>query len=118
MPLVNLRIYSPRWGHDDTYSVNFERDFLEISMTPRTARADWRENQDPLWTGESLTRIMNNDSIYPPHNIQRLIEYAWISWRAGNISDQQIELELLQIQDWLNTITKSKPNTDFWNSYF
>lgn len=115
---VDLRIFSPRWGHEDTYSVNLDRDFMKITMNVRTAMATWRENFDPEWSGESIQRIMNNDSIYPPEITQDLFEHLWKQWRNGDINDTQASAELHELESWLNTITKSKPKTDFWRKYF
>lgn len=115
---VELRIFSPRWGHEDTYMVQLEQDFMEIAMQTRIARADWSENTDPQWSGESLERIMRNDSIYPPSVMQSLFEHAWRSWRNGEIPSEDVDTELQSLAEWLNTITRSKPNSEFWSRYF
>ncbi|MBU0712828.1 hypothetical protein KJ762_02470 [bacterium] len=116
---VNLEIFSPRWGHEDTYVVELDQSYMEIRMSARKTRATWRDNLDPEWnTRESIHDIMNNDSIYPPAIIQDLFEHAWLEWRNGNINDQQVNEELQEIATWLNTITRSKPRTDFWSKYF
>jgi hypothetical protein len=31
MPTIELLIFSPRWGHDDTYEIELERDHMEIT---------------------------------------------------------------------------------------
>jgi hypothetical protein len=115
---VELSIFTPRWGHEDTYIVELERDFMEIRMHARTTRAVWRENQDPVWNGESIQDIMNNDSIYPPEITQDLFEHAWKEWRGGEISDQEVNIELQELANWINAVTHAKPNTEFWNRYF
>ena len=115
---VDLRIFSPRWGHEDTYSVKLDRDFMEIAVQARKARAKWRDNRDPEWSGESIQRIMRNDHIYPPAVTQDLFEHVWKEWRSGKITDQVAETELQELATWLNAVTRAKPNTEFWNSYF
>ncbi|MFI8978881.1 hypothetical protein [Ectopseudomonas khazarica] len=115
---VDLEIFSPRWGHEDTYTVQLTRDFMEIKMPPRVSRATWIENQDPEWSGESIQRIMNNDNIYPPEITQDLFEHVWKEWRNGDINDQQAEAELQEIAKWINAVTRAKPDTEFWNKYF
>ena len=116
--VINLRIFSPRWGHEDSYSVNLERDFLEITMQTRKTKAIWKDNRDPEWSGESLQEIMENDHIYPPAVTQDLFEHVWKEWRNGVITDQEAEKELQEVAVWLNAVTRAKPNTEFWNSYF
>jgi len=115
--LVELKIFSPRWGREDTYRIKLERDFMEITMQVRKSRVTWSDTADPIWSGETLQRTMTNDSIFPLAATQDLFERAWKSWRDGEISDQQVEAELKLLADWLNSITKAKPRSDFWSKY-
>lgn len=115
---IELRIYSPRWGHEDTYTLELSRDTLVITQGARSTKATYRENLDPEWSGETLVDILQNDSIYPPEIFQRLIEHAWLTWRGGELSDEAVKEELLVLAGWLNGITKNKPSTDFWKGYF
>jgi len=118
MARIELSIFNPRWGHDDTYTVELERDFMEVTMNAREARADWRDNADPVWSGDSLQDIMQNDNVYPPATPQDLFEKVWTPWRAGELNDQQAEAELQAVAEWLNVVTQAKPRTDFWRTYF
>ncbi len=116
--VVELEVYSPRWGHNDTYTFTLKHEFMDISMQGRSARCSWRENRNPEWSGEPLQNIFENDSIYPPAIFQKLVEYVWKEWRSKNITDQKAETEFVELATWLNAITKSKPQTDFWKKYF
>lgn len=118
MPTFSPEIYSPRWGHNDTYLFDFERDTLTIKHHPRVAICKWQEYGDPAWSGESLEQILRNDFIYPPSILQDLIEYLWLSWRKGDISADSVNTELQAVITWLNQITEAKPQTEFWNVYF
>ncbi|MGR5129963.1 hypothetical protein [Photobacterium swingsii] len=118
MTKVDLRIYSPRWGHHDTYSVELHQDYMRISITPRVAKATYVENRDPEWSGESLQRIMNNDSIYPPEITQDLFQRTWLAWRDGELDNSQVAQELEQVAEWINKVTEAKPDSDFWQKYF
>lgn len=60
MPTIELQIFSPRWGHDDTYEIELERDHMEITRGANTARADWRDNADPAWSGWTVEGMMGN----------------------------------------------------------
>lgn len=115
---VELQIYSPRWGHEDTYSLELSRGSLVITQGARATKATYRDNLDPEWNGEPLVDILQNDSIYPPVIFQNLIEHAWLTWRSGELSSEAVEQELKELEKWLNEITKGKPSTDFWNEYF
>jgi hypothetical protein len=116
--IVELGIFSPRWGHEDTYTVELAQDSMQISMQARRVTATWNDSTDPTWSGESIESIMNNDSIYPPAITQDLFERVWKAWRDGELNDQEAEQELQHIAEWLNVVTKAKPNSEFWRKYF
>jgi hypothetical protein len=115
---VELRIFSPRWGHDDTYKVTLTRESMTVTLMPRSATCVWRENRDPEWVGESLETILKNDMIYPPSILSRLFEYVWRSWRNGDIDNAGVARELPALAAWLNEITRTKPDSEFWRRYF
>lgn len=116
--VVELEIFSPRWGHDDTYRISFEKDVMEISMQARKCTLTWVEGRDPEWSGQSLESIMANDHIYPPAITADLFEHAWKAWRSGDINNQQVLEELILVAEWVNIITRAKPQSNFWKKYF
>jgi len=115
---VKLQIFSPRWGHEDTYELKLGRNALVITRGARSAICTWRDNRDPEWSGESVMHILRNDSIYSPAILQDLIEHAWLSWRNGELNSSAVDSELQAVANWLNEVSKAKPNTDFWRRYF
>lgn len=62
--------------------------------------------------------ILKNDSIYSPVIFEDLLEYAWESWRSGELNDDGVRSELRVLIDWLNQITVARPKTEFWQKYF
>lgn len=118
MTTIEVQIYSPRWGHEDTYEFEFTEGSLTISMGPRKSRCIWRDGMDPEWQGESIEDILRNDSIYPPAILPDLFEHVWKSWRDGTLDDAEARTELESVAAWLNAITAAKPSTDFWQKYF
>ena len=118
MATFTVQIYSPRWGHNDAYTIGFERDTMTIRMGMRGASCLWVDGRDPKWQGESLEVILSNDHVYGPSNLSSLLEYLWTSWRNNEITDAEAEKELNEIVAWINAITAAKPNTPFWNVYF
>lgn len=114
---IELNIFSPRWGHEDLYTVELSQDCMKISMQAKKAKATWCEESDPKWTGESLEKIMNNDNIYPPAITKDLFERAWKAWRNGDLNAQDVAEELRHLANWINIITKSKPASEFWSKY-
>ncbi|WP_367303892.1 hypothetical protein [Burkholderia multivorans] len=115
---VTFELFSPRWGHNDRYTVELDRDHMEISMDARSARAQHRANLDPEWSGEPIEDILLNDSIAAPDDLQGMFEFVWRSWRDGELSDEEAAAEIHVLADWINAITAAKPRTDFWRRYF
>ena len=120
----NVRIYSPRWAHEDTYKIKLSRDQLIFSGIGKEAKCTWVENRDPVWLGykdkigNALEKMLENDSIYPPTIFVRAIEHAWMAWRDGTLDSNQIASEVGELCEWLNVTAKAKPSTDFWRGIF
>jgi hypothetical protein len=115
---IKLEVYSPRWGHNDTYTILMSLEEMTIKMSPRVAKATYKKNIDPEWSGEKLVHILTNDNIYPPAIFQDCIEHVWLKWRDGELDNQEATLELNILFEWLNEITALKPESDFWTQYF
>jgi hypothetical protein len=118
MAEFTAQIFSPRWGHEDTYTVELSRKEMIIRRGPQTVRCVHRDGHDPEWQGESLEDILENDSIHPPAVLPRALEYFWRSWRNGEIDDAAAATELAAFVEWLNVMTRAKPRTEFWQRYF
>jgi hypothetical protein len=119
-----VNVYTPRWGHDDTYKINVTLNELTVAAVSKEARCKWIQNRDPEWSGHNdfsgnpLVRILENDSVYPPSVFVRAIEHAWMAWRDSTLDDQQLVSEFKELFEWLNTVTKAKPRSDFWQGVF
>lgn len=118
MTVLSASIYSPRWGHDDTYTFELTRESMLISHAARQSKCVWQEGRDPVWQGESLDSYLRNDSIYAPRILSELLEHLWTSWRNGELDDAQAQTELNAVIEWLNALTRAKPKTEFWRKHF
>ncbi len=118
MIVLTASIYSPRWGHDDTYSIELTRESMLISHGPRKSKCVWQEGRDSIWQGESLDSHLRNDSIYAPAILPDLLEHLWSSWRNSDLNDAQAQTELDSVIAWLNALTHAKPQTEFWRKFF
>jgi len=122
--IIKINIFTPRWGHDDVYTFRFRSDQLLVSNGTKEASCSQEVGQDPKWSGyneivgNSLKNIFTNDSIYPPTVFIDAVEHAWIAWKNSEIDNENLELELRTLCEWLNTTTKAKPNSDFWSKIF
>ena len=118
-----VRLYSPRWGHEDTYEIKLDSEQMRVE-SGKTAECSWLEGTDPKWSGYNetignpLEKILENDSIYPPTVFIRALEYAWMAWRDGTLDDQKVLQEVQQLCQWVNEVSQSQPKTDFWRKIF
>lgn len=116
---ATAEVYSPRWGHTDTYRFHFSEDKLIISHGPRERIATWDSDGGPNWHGRnSLSDMMRNDSIHPPERAESLIGYIWEAWRDGRLDNTQAQEELTAFIDYINASTAAKPKTEFWRGIF
>jgi hypothetical protein len=120
----DVRLYSPRWGHEDKYEIKLDRDHMRIGGGHKSAVCSWVEGGDPKWSGYSksvanpLESILQNDSIYPPTVFVWALEQAWKAWRDGRLDHQRVQDEVRHLCEWVNQVSRSKPKTDFWRSAF
>jgi hypothetical protein len=117
-------LYSPRWGHEDTYEIKLNREKMNVKAVNKTAACSWVEGRDPKWSGYNesignpLEQILENDSIFPPTVFVRALEYAWQAWRDCIINDQKISQEVQELSEWVNGVSHTRPQTDFWRKMF
>ncbi|AEB80269.1 Hypothetical protein Dalk_0001_AVC [Desulfatibacillum aliphaticivorans] len=115
-------LFSPRWGRDDTYNLQFSREKMQIDG-PKSAECTWVEDGDPVWTGyqigqgNPLVNIMKNDHIYPPSVFVSALEWAWSEWRNTGLNEDIVQ-EVKGLFEWVNQITMSKPSSAFWSKFF
>ncbi|WP_085310953.1 hypothetical protein [Planktotalea arctica] len=117
-----IGLYTPRWGHNDTYVIEFEMDHMVFRKNagPRPhVIAREVEGRDPEWENKvELFRMLNNDSIYPFHKLPNALEYLWREWRNNSMSYEDVLPELEALAESINASTRAKPRTDFWRGYF
>jgi hypothetical protein len=120
-----LELYSPRWGREDVYEIELNREQMRIlnRHNMETAVCSWVENGDPEWSGyespaNPLEGLLERDSIYPPSVFIGALESAWKAWRDGALSNEQIRSEIQELFHWVNLVTQNKPKTEFWRHKF
>lgn len=115
--IFEINIFSPRWGHDDTYIISVDANQLRITATgSRNAVCIYTYNNVSgntfTWDSnyESLIRIFRNDSIVAPENILETIEYNWSSLINKRITEQEFQDNFNLLATWISNISKTKPN--------
>lgn len=116
---ANCEIYSPRWGHADTYRFVFEDDGLEIHHGPRKRKAVFTDNLGLTWQGrETLSDIMFNDHIYAPYRIEEMIGHVWTAWHDGSLKADDVQRELDGLAKYINASSQARPRSTFWDGIF
>lgn len=116
---INLELYSPRWGHTDKYTLIYNESTLTFALNNKNTICTLEYGKDPIWSElpESINSILINEDISMPEVLPELFEFSWKKWKDGT-SKEKIQEEMKILEKWLNTITNSKPTTDFWSEYF
>ena len=119
--VIEYEVYSPRWGINNTYTFTLKNNSLHIDGGGvRYATCEYVEKRNPKWksSDNSPIKIFTEDAIYPPSIFLKALERAWLDWRMDVVTDEEIEKEFDELFVWLDTVAKTKPNTDFWRQYF
>ena len=97
---------------------------MTVKGINKTAACSWVEGTEPKWSGYNesignpLEQIFENDSIFPPTVFVRALEYAWQAWKDCILNDQKISQEVQELCEWVNGVSRTKPQTDFWRKMF
>jgi len=118
MKLLNMDLFSPRWGHKDKYKITINENNIEINMSQRIAKYKFHDGKFENISHESLESIMRNDNIPIPENLNYFFFELITSIIENEITEENSQLELKELENWINCNTKSCqfPNTDYWKS--
>lgn len=114
---INVDIFSPRWGHNDEYTIRLEPETLKITASnAKSTSCSYVVDHDPVWEkgSETLISIFRNDQIVAPENILSHVESIWEKWRDQIFTDEQTEEAFKSLITWINNITNSKPDIDIF----
>ncbi|WP_151900426.1 hypothetical protein [Sulfurimonas hydrogeniphila] len=115
---IEMNLFSPRWGHEDRYKITINENEVEINMSQRIARYKYINGKFENTSKESLESIMRNDNIPIPENLDYFFFQLITSIIENEITEEDAQLELKELENWINCHTKSCqfPNTDYWKS--
>jgi len=113
----DVEIYSPRWGHDDFYTITVDGNQLNIEApVGRNCSCVYDQATDSfVWDSnyDSLIRIFRNDSIEAPESIYDDIEMIWRRLIQGRDSQDKFKENFENLADWISEITRSKPDFEY-----
>ena len=118
----SAEVWTPRWGHTDTYSVKMTDSEMVVSQGMYNARCTLGNNGDPQWDGENQYRhplfgMFNNEKIYPPEILPRALEWAW-----GDVTNGTPEPDSIagreELFAWVDSTSRAKPTGPLWQGKF
>lgn len=104
--MADFTIYSRRWGHDDTYTV--ERTATGWHVHHISIKGDCDKQGKPV-----LYENFEQDSICYPHQLPDLMETLWEYAQENNLTDAQIQPHLDELAKWVQVCEKSRPGGIF-----
>jgi len=118
MCTIEMNLFSPRWGHEDRYEIMIDNNKVTINMNQRIAKYKYIDGDFENTSNESLESIMRNDNIPIPENLNYFFFKLVTSIIDKEITEENSQLELKELENWINCNTKSCqfPNTDYWRS--
>ena len=121
---IQVRVFSPRWGHADSYTILFSHEAMEVKgVGAKAARCRIDEHGILDWSGHGgsenpFLNMLADDHIHPPVVFISALEWAWEAWRKGEIQDEDLTSGLEELFEWVNATTEARPKSDFWRRCF
>lgn len=97
-----MKIYSRRWGHDDTYTLIRNEDGWSISHLTFDGQSG--KNAEPV-----LSYILRHDSISYPNNLADIMESIWTRAAEEGLNKTTVQEMLDQVGEWISIVERSYP---------
>jgi hypothetical protein len=105
-----FKVFSSRWGHDDTYQVKRTKDGWIITHIAIGGKCDKGGRQ-------SLFANFRQDSIHYPEGFDGWMEWLWDQAASKGLTQQQVQAALQQLADWVSNTEKNRPTGGVWEGY-
>ena len=103
----DFRVYSRRWGHDDTYRLTRTASGWDIAHMAIGGPCD--KGGRPF-----LFQNLDQDFIRYPVGLADSLEWLWEKAASEGLSHEQVQEALQQLADWVSETEKSGPNGGVW----
>lgn len=112
MDKYRLNIFTRRWGHDDTYTIEFTDTgwIFNGVMIPNSGPCD--PKGVPY-----LYQTLDHDSVNYPEALGEYLEYLWYKINEGELQSSEIQHSLNVLCDWINICEKSSPIEGVWDHF-
>jgi hypothetical protein len=105
-----FRVFSNRWGHDDTYTVQRTKDGWHVTHISIGGPCD--KGGRPF-----LFENFRQDSIHFPEGLDGWMEWLWNQAAERGLTAEQVQAGLQQLADWVSNTERSAPSGGIWEGY-
>ena len=105
-----FRVFSNRWGHEDTYKLQRTQDGWVIMHIAIGGPCD--PGGRPF-----LFDNLRQDSIHFPAGLDDRMEWLWHQAGTKGLTHEQVQEGLQQLGDWVSTTERSIPTHGVWEGY-
>jgi len=105
-----MKVFSRRWGHDDTYRMKRTATGWYISRIAIDGDCDKRGN--PV-----LRANLHQDSVFYPRDIGGWLEWLWDRAAEDGLAEEQVQAALDELGEWISETEKRAPSGGVWSAY-
>ena len=105
-----VKIYTRRWGHDDTYT--FIRTNSGWNINNLSIGGECNKGGHP-----SLFQNFRQDNVQHPANFDGWLEYLWEKAASEGLSEEQLQAGLDALANWVSMVEKNTPNVEPLGGY-
>lgn len=105
-----FRVFSNRWGHDDTYQVRRTGDGWYVSHMAINGPCD--KGGRPF-----LFENFRQDSIHHPEGLDGWMEHLWNQASERGLTTEQVQAGLQELADWVSNTERNAPSGEIWEGY-
>lgn len=105
---MKLTVYSRRWSHDDAYEIRKTGKGWFVGHL--AINGECNKSGEPY-----LFENLDHDSINYPEALGDYLEWIWDKSEGKN--EEWIQERLNELSEWIKSVEKSSPSSDFWKEF-
>lgn len=107
---ADCEIFSPRWGHNDTYTFSWTPEGWSI-VGGGGHKCSVHIDEDGTEPSDAarFERMLANDMMFMPWDMHNCLWILWKGIRDGEIDDDVANAEIAKLGNWINATTESAP---------
>jgi integron cassette protein len=119
---VSIKVFSPRWGHDDTWRFSFIDNGWAITFGTGTHQATLRceddvDDADTVHDDERFFHWASNDMVQVAESAPDFLRYLWNQYNDSEITEEELRTEFESFASWITSTTNSRPQTPVFKGY-